>query len=141
MSREIKSYYKMKSKLISIIFILICRIGFSQNIEYPITVFIGDSKCVDEIELNRTQLINAGKLSVIANSNDTLTEVSFTMQASIGDELTPKYLAKSPSFTADMIKIINKSDKTNKKIWIEKITVKYKEEIIKLPDFRIRIKD
>ena len=131
----------MKSKVISIIFIMICRIGFAQNIEYPITVFIGDLKCVDEVELNRMQLINAGKLSVIANSNDTLTEVSFTMQASIGDELTPKYLAKNPYFTSDMKSIINYFKKPINKIWIEKITVKYREEIIKLPDFRIRIKD
>ena len=134
---------KYFSLIISAFFLY--NLGFSQNItEKQVQIYIGSLKCEKQVEILRSQLLSDGRFTFIVNNTDTVKSVSYTMQMLKEDYLTTKFISNGPLFTLTMKNNIKRSKKETKtsKIWVENITIKYKdEEPLILPSFTIILKD
>ncbi|MFZ4401038.1 MAG: hypothetical protein ACOYO1_13455 [Bacteroidales bacterium] len=132
-----------KTNLMIVIFVMICNLVFSQTKENSIHVYLGNQKCEEKMEIQKSQLLKESRLTVIANDKDTLDKVSFTLTlfGTSGDLIS--LVSKSTFFTPEMKKNIERVIKEGKtkKIYIEYIIAKYKEVDMKLPAIVIELKD
>jgi hypothetical protein len=133
-----------KRNVLLAIAIMLCSIGFSQNGKFPVKIFIGNTLCGEneEIEISRNQLLKESKLTIIAGEKDTISKMSFTMQMTKGKDLTERISANNNLFTTRMIACIKSLDGNTKakKIWVENIQIETSEGIRRLPMFTIIIK-
>jgi hypothetical protein len=133
-----------KRNLLLVIAVTLCSIGFSQNGKFPVKIFIGNTRCGEneEIEISRNQLLKESKLTIIVGEKDTISKMSFTMQTTQGKNLTERISANNNLFTTRMIACIQNKDENTKakKIWVENIQIETSEGIRRLPMFTIIIK-
>jgi uncharacterized protein YlaI len=134
-----------KRSLLLVLAILVWGLGFSQQLtEKQVKIYIGSLKCEKQVEISRIQLLNEGRFTFVVNDTDTIKSVSYSMQMLKADYLTEKTISRGPIFTPTMKNYIkyNKKETKSTKIWVENITIKYKEEEpLELPAFTILIKD
>jgi len=135
----------MKKIFLLAIAAIFCSFGFSQNGKAPVKIFIGKILCGENltVEIQRSQLLIEGKLTIVVSDKDTIHNMSYTLQMMKSENLTEKIKATNCLFPAQAIQYIRPydTDLKVKKIWVENITIEYKGENIKLPMFTIKIKD
>ncbi|MFZ4796564.1 MAG: hypothetical protein ACOYMA_03665 [Bacteroidia bacterium] len=135
----------MKKKILFAIAVMICSFGFSQNGKATVKIFIGNTLCGENVnvEMQRSQLLKEGKLTIVVSDKDTITNMSFTLQMMKSDYLTEKIKATNSVFPVQAIRYLkpNDTDLKVKKIWVENISIEYKDENVKLPMFTIIVKD
>ena len=135
----------MKKKILFAIAVMICSFGFSQNGKATAKIFIGNTLCGENVnvEMQRSQILKEGKLTIVVSDKDTITNMSFTLQMMKSDYLTEKIKATNSVFPVQAIRYLkpNDTDLKVKKIWVENISIEYKGENVKLPMFTIIVRD
>ncbi len=135
----------MKKILLLGIAVILCNFGFSQNGKATVKIFIGNTLCGEnvDVEMQRSQILKEGKLTIVVSEKDTISNMSFTLQMMKSDYLTEKIKATNSVFPVQAVRYLkpNDTDLKVKKIWVENITIEYKGEKVKLPMFTIIVRD